>query len=82
MADINNETMKETLNNRPKSHLETYQNEIIEYLTSKLEIHNVPKHTIMEIAQYCYTATLLTANDEVRRNFRHWEKHQKKGTRR
>ena len=67
-------------NERPKSHLETYQNEIIEYMTSKLEDCNVPKHTIMEVAQYCYSATLLVANDEVRRFHRLWEKQQRKGT--
>lgn len=66
---------------RPKSHLETYQNEIIEYMASKLEDYNVPKHIIMEVAQYCYSATMLVSNDEVRRAYRHWEKQFKKGTR-
>ena len=78
MSDISS-TAEKLRDKRPKSHLETYQNEIIDYLTSKLENYNVPKCTIMEIAQYCYTATIYTANDEVRRAYRHWDKQQTRG---
>lgn len=77
--NINFDKLKD---NRPKSHLETYQNEIIEYMTSKLAEFNVPVHTIMEIAQYCYSATLFVSNDEVRRAFRHWENQQKRSIKR
>jgi hypothetical protein len=56
------------------SNLETYQNEIIEYLSSKLSIYNVPKYTIMEIAQYCMSGTLLVVNDEVRKEYKKWNK--------
>ena len=66
-------------NNRPKSHYETYQSEITEYMTSKLAAYDVPMHTIMEIAQYCFSCTLLVANDEVRRAYRNWTKKTGKG---
>ena len=65
--------------NRPKSHYETYQSEITEYMVSKLSSYNVPIHTIMEIAQYCFSCTLLVANDEVRRAYRHWAKKDRRG---
>ena len=75
------EMFKRLKDERPKSHLETYQNEIIEYMSSKLADYNVPIHTIMEVAQYCYSATMLVSNDEVRRAYRHWEKQQTKAER-
>ena len=59
---------------RPKSHLETYQSEICEYIHSKLKDYEVPVCTAMEIAQYCMQATILVSNDEVRRAYRHWLK--------
>lgn len=67
---------------RMKSHYETFQSEITEYLTSKLEMYNIPKHTIMEIAQYVMQGTALVANDEVRRAFRSWEKQMLKNKKR
>lgn len=78
MADVSKDEIKKVLNNRPKSHLETYQSEITDYIASKLENYNVPICTVMEIAQYCYQATLLTANNEVRRAYRLLDKHERK----
>jgi predicted RNase H-like nuclease (RuvC/YqgF family) len=76
---INKEYIREKLkDNRPKSHYETYQNEITEYMVSKLAEYNVPIHTIMEITQYCFQGTLLVAHDEVRRAYRHWSKRDRK----
>ena len=72
MVEINTEKIKERC--KPKSHYETFQSEITEYLTSKLFKYNVPNHTIMEIAQYCMSGTTLVAKDEVRRAYRHWSK--------
>lgn len=76
------EDIKEVLaRQKPKSHMETYQSEIVEYMTSKLKDYNVPIHTIMEIAQYCMQATVLVSNDEVRRAYRYWNNAMKKSAR-
>lgn len=62
--------------------LETYQEEITQYLFSKLAAHNVPKHVIMETAQYCVTATILAAQNEARNACRQYRTQMKGGTRR
>lgn len=61
--------------------LETYQEEIAQYLHSKLTEHNVPPHVIMEIAQYYLTATMLAAQNEVRKAFQQYNAQMKGGTR-
>lgn len=61
--------------------LETYQEEIAQYLHSKLTAHNVPQHAIMEIAQYCLTATMLAAQNEVRKAFQQYNAQMKGGAR-
>lgn len=61
--------------------LETYQKEIAQYLRSKLTEHNVPQHAIMEITQYCLTATMLATQNEVRKAFQQYNAQMKGGTR-
>lgn len=56
------------------SALETYQNDITKYLTSKLEAYNVPEHIIMEVAQYTLTQTIIVSNEETRRACRDMSK--------
>ena len=65
-----------------KRPINTYQKDITEYLKSKLEGYNVPLCTVMEIAQYCVTQTILVSNDEIRRAYEYWEKQVKKDLRR
>ncbi len=79
MGDVDINKIRERCKTEaPKSHYETYQNEIIEYIESKLSDYDIPKHTIMEIAQYCFSCTLLVANDEVRRAFRSYFKKERR----
>lgn len=61
-----------------KRPINTYQNDITDYLKSKLEGYNVPLCTVMEIAQYCVTQTIVVSNDELRRAYEYWEKQVKK----
>lgn len=61
-----------------KRPINTYQNDITEYLKSKLEGYNVPLCTVMEIAQYCVTQTIIVSNDELRRAYEYWERQVKK----
>ena len=42
-----------------------YEREFTKYLASKLEQYSIPTHTIMEIAQYAMTGTILVVYDEV-----------------
>lgn len=60
---------------KQKTKLETYQDDLTQYLSSKLENYNIPQCVLMEIAQYTFTQTCIVANDEVRRAYRDW-KHQ------
>lgn len=62
--------------------LETYQEEITQYLFSKFAAYNVPQHVLMETAQYCATATILAAQNEVRNACRQYRAQMKGGTRR
>lgn len=62
-----------------KRPINTYQNDITEYLKSKLEGYNVPLCTVMEIAQYCVTQTIIVSNDELRRAYKYWEREVRKG---
>lgn len=65
-----------------KSHYETFQGEIMEYLKSKLRMYDIPDCTIMEIAQYVMSGMALVTNDEVRRAYRDWRKQMDKSIRR
>ena len=71
--------MERMKNSRPKSHLETYQSELCEYMQSKFAKYGVPNSEIMEAAQYCYSATLLVSADEVRRYIRSETKRKRRG---
>lgn len=55
---------------KPKDYWGKYQDEITNYITSKLAKYDVPLHTMMEIAQYAMCATALVSNNELRENCR------------
>ena len=57
---------------RIKTKRETYQENLLAYLSSKLEGYNIPQSVIMEMAQYTYLQTCIVADDEVYRAARHW----------
>ena len=76
---VDDKTKEVVENVTQKYTYDTYAREITEYLTSKLADYNVPIHTIMEIAQYCFTATYHIANTEVRRACKQYENAMRRG---
>ncbi len=63
---------------KQKTKLETYQDDLTQYLSSKLENYNIPQCVLMEIAQYTYTQTYIVAGDEVQRAYKDWKYHMKR----
>lgn len=67
---------------RKYSRKQAFQEELLAYLSAKLEKHNVPTDEIMEIAQYVLIGNDFVVRDEVEKAYSYWNRQIKKGTRR
>lgn len=70
-----NEYLKSRENKeRPKTRFETYQDDLLKYLVSKLEGSNIPASTLMEIAQFAMVQTHIVVQDEIIRANKEWNR--------
>lgn len=71
------EKLKELVNassSRRKTRFDTYQEDLLKYLLSKLEGSNVSASTLMEIAQFATTQTQIVLGDELYRAQKEWKR--------
>lgn len=59
-----------------------FQEELLEYLQSKLANYDVPAHEFMEMVQYIMIGNDIVVRDEVERAYRLWNSQAKRGIRR
>ena len=59
---------------RRKTRFDTYQEDLLKYLVSKLEGSNVSASTIMEIAQFATIQTQIVVGDELYRAHKEWKR--------
>lgn len=64
------------------SRKQAFQEELLAYLSAKLEKHNVPTDEIMEIVQYVLIGNDFVVRDEVEKAYSYWNRQFKIGTRR
>ena len=59
-----------------------FQEELLEYLQSKLANYDIPVHEFMEMVQYIMIGNDIVVRDEVERAYRLWNSQAKRGIRR
>ena len=65
-----------------KPKIETYQNDLCEYLMSKFAPYNIPLHVLKETAQYAIGETHIVVNEEIKRAYKQWRRDQERYYRR
>lgn len=65
---------------KPKTRFETYQNDLLDYLISKIG-DDVSPWVLMEVAQFAMIQTQIVVYDEVWRAQKEWNRSLRKNTR-
>lgn len=65
----------------PKTRFETYQNDLLDYLISKIG-DDVSPWVLMEVAQFAMVQTQIVVNDEVWRARNEWSRNLRKSIKR